>query len=87
MKDRYKYIVKSQYKRSFGAENNYMVSYAFEFKKNPLDATNCSAMVKMIEDIVFLKDEWDKIDIGGITSRKSTVDRVTITVEIKGVTN
>ena len=83
MKDRYKYIVKSQYKRVFDAESSYIVSYAFEFKKNPLDAINCSAMVKMIEDIVFLKDEWDKIDIGSITSRKSKEDKVTILIDIK----
>ncbi len=44
-------------------------------------------MVKMIEDIMFQDDKWSIIDLGGITSRKSDKDRVTITVQIKKATN
>jgi hypothetical protein len=76
--------VKSQFKRVFSKDNQYLVHYAFEFKKNPLDASNCIAMVKMIEDIIFQDDKWDIIDIGSITSRKGKENKVTIKVEIKG---
>jgi hypothetical protein len=83
MKDKYLLLVKSQYKTVHSAEHKYITHYAFEFKKNALDASNCSAMLKMIEDIIFEDDRPDIIDIGSITSRKSRVDRVTITIEIK----
>ena len=75
--------VKSQCKRVFSKDERYIVSYAFEFKKNPLDASNTIAMVKMIEDILFEDDKWDIIDIGSITSRKGKEDKVTITIDIK----
>ena len=80
----YTLIVKSQFKRIFSKENQYVVHYAFEFEKNSLDASNCIAMVKMIEDIIFEDDKWDIIDIGSITSRKGKENKVTIKVEIKG---
>ena len=83
LKKLYKLQVKSQCKRVFSKDNQYVVDYAFEFKTNPLDASNCIAMVKMIEDIIFEDDKWDIVDIGSITSRKSDVNRVTITVKIK----
>jgi hypothetical protein len=75
--------VKSQCKRIFSKDNQYTVHYAFEFKRNPLDSSNCIAMVKMIEDILFEDDRWDIIDLGSITSRKSKEDKVTILIDIK----
>jgi len=83
MKTIYTMLVKSQYNRVFSKDNQYVVSYAFEFKKNALDASNTIAMVKMIEDILFEDDRWDIIDIGSITSRKGKEDKVTITIDIK----
>ena len=86
-KKHYILSVKSQCKRVFPSDQQYVVSYAFEFRSNALDASNTIAMVKMIEDIMFQDDKWNIIDLGGITSRKSDKDRVTITVQIKKATN
>ena len=83
----YTYAVKSQCKRVFSKDSQYVVSYAFEFQKNPLDASNCIAMVKMIEDILFEDDKWNIVDLGGITSRKSKENKVTIKIQIKEATN
>jgi len=83
-RDNFHFRVKSQCKRVFGSENQYIATYAFEFKSSPLDASNCVGMLKMIEDVLFEKDNWNIVDIGGITSRKGKQDKVEITVEIKG---
>ena len=82
-RDNFHFRVKSQCKRVFGAENKYLATYAFQFKSNPLDASNCVGMLKMIEDVLFEKDDWNIVDIGGITSRKGKEDKVIITIEIK----
>lgn len=81
IKDEYHWIVKSQFKRILPKINKYRVSYTFEFKTKPLDASNCIAMVKMIEDIIFEDDKWDIIEIGKIKSTKSKTDKVVITIE------
>ncbi len=81
LKEQYKLIVKSQFKDVLSKSNKYVVHYNFTFKARPLDASNCIAMVKMIEDIIFEDDKWDIIDLGGITSRKGSVENVVIKVE------
>ena len=86
LKKIYTLAVKAQCKRVFPKDNQYVVSYAFEFKNNALDASNCIAMVKMIEDIIFEDDKWDIIDLGSITSRKSKENKVTIKIQIKEAT-
>lgn len=81
LKDTYKWIVKSQYKGVFSKNNKYRVHYHFYFKTRPLDALNCSAMIKIIEDIIFEDDKWDIIEIGGIKSRKSDIEFIKIIIE------
>lgn len=80
LKNQYKAIVRLQWRSIFKVKR-YKVSYKFIFKKNPLDASNCSVMLKMIEDILFEKDNWNLIDIGEILSRKGEEDEVIIKVE------
>jgi len=72
------YIIKSQFKHVFSKDKQYTVGYKFYFKGTPLDASNCSGMLKMIEDIIFEDDKHDIIDIGGIQSRKCKNERVEI---------
>ena len=57
------------------------VSYFFEFKTRPLDASNCVAMIKLIEDCMFDNDSYNKIKIGAIESDKGSRDKVTIRIE------
>jgi hypothetical protein len=58
------------------------VHYVFIFKNNPLDASNCVGMLKMIEDVLFDKnDGYNKICIGGIVSKKGPEDKVEILIE------
>lgn len=82
IKDNYKLIVKSRFKEIFKADRNYIVSYVFFFTKNPLDATNCVAMVKLIEDIIFEKDNYNIIDSISISSRKSKYKKDSVYIEI-----
>ena len=77
----YTALVKSQYSRIFPKDQKYVVSYVFTFKNNPLDASNCIAMVKMIEDIIFEDDKWDIIKIGSIESKKGTLDKVEVKID------
>ena len=80
IKDIYKLLIKSQYKKVFKVAR-YEVSYEFGFKKNPLDASNCVAMLKLIEDIIFEKDDYKYIKINGIESKKSDKDYVLINIK------
>ena len=82
-KNIYKYAVKAQCKRVFSKDESYIVYYDFTFKKNPLDASNCVAMLKLIEDIIFEDDKHDIIELGGIRSSKGTEDVVIIKIHIK----
>jgi len=52
----------------------------FCFKSRPLDASNCIAMVKLIEDIIFEDDKWDIILNIKISSGKASSDYVVIEV-------
>ena len=80
LKDSYKIIIKSQTDKFF-LKGKYNVSYKFEFKNNPLDASNCVAMLKLIEDVLFENDKYDLIKITGIESVKAKADNVIIKVE------
>jgi hypothetical protein len=81
LKDNYKLIVKSQFKDVFKKDKQYEVEYSFFFKSRPLDASNCIAMVKMIEDIIFEDDKWDIVLNLKISSHRSKSDYVWIDVD------
>lgn len=80
MKDVYKLIIKSQFKAVFSKLNKFRVDYTFCFKSRPLDASNCVAMVKLIEDIIFEDDNPKVITEITIKSRKAKSDEVNIEV-------
>jgi len=80
IKDKYKILVRSQTKIYF-KKAKYKVSYLFYFKSRPLDATNCTAAIKIIEDILFEDDKYNLIEIGGIKSMKGKEDKVIINIE------
>ena len=52
IKNTYKLLVKSQFKKVFKKDKKYNVEYNFYFKTKPLDPSNTIAMVKLIEDII-----------------------------------
>jgi len=79
--DDYHYLVKSQFKHVLSKANCYEVEYLFEFKSNPLDASNCVSMVKLIEDVIFEDDNWRVVRKITIKSRKSVQDCVNIKIE------
>ena len=81
IKDRYKLIIKSQFKQVLSKENSYSVTYLFNFKTRPLDASNCVAMVKLIEDVIFEDDNYKIVNSITIKSRKSKQDSVEIKIE------
>ena len=81
IKDTYKLIVKNQFKHVFSKDKCYAVIYAFNFRTRPLDASNCVAMVKLIEDIIFEDDNWKIVNQITIVSRKNRHEFVKITVE------
>lgn len=82
IKDKYYWIIKSQFKAVFPPSNIYEVEYRFLFKTKPLDASNCIAMVKMIEDILFENDEYRIIKRITITSEKSAINSVFVNIKI-----
>lgn len=57
------------------------VKYIFEFVKNPLDASNCVGMLKMIEDVLFPDDSPKIIKGLEIISLKSKEDKVIVIIE------
>ena len=80
LKDNYTLIVKSQFKDVLPASGSYDTEYHFTFKSRPLDASNCVAMVKMIEDIIFESDGYKVIKSILITSGKGAEDMVEIKI-------
>ena len=80
LKDNYTLIVKSQFKEVLPASKSYNTEYHFTFKSRPLDASNCVAMVKMIEDIIFESDGYKVIKSILITSSKGAEDIVEIKI-------
>jgi len=81
MKDAYTWIVKSQFKDVLSKSKQYEADYLFHFKKNPLDASNCVGMAKMIEDIIFENDKYDIVLKMSLSSRKAKQDEVIITIK------
>ena len=83
IKDTYTLIVKNQFKEVLPASESYDTEYHFTFKLRPLDASNCVAMVKMIEDIIFESDGYKVIKSILITSTKGDQDIVEIKINKK----
>ena len=80
IKDNYSLLIKSQCKKTFKKDKRYEVEYNFYFKTKPLDASNCVAMVKLIEDVLFKDDKYDIVKSIKITSNKSDKNYVGIKV-------
>jgi hypothetical protein len=80
IKDKYYWIIKSQFKDVLSKSNKYQVDYTFYFKLKPLDASNCIAMVKMIEDIIFEDDNYKIVEQITISSKKGMEDIVIINI-------
>jgi hypothetical protein len=78
IKDVYAMLVYKQAKYKF--KGVFRVNYVFDFKNNPLDASNCVAMLKMIEDSLFVKDGYKNIKSIHVTSRKAKSDCVWVTI-------
>jgi len=81
LKDEYKLMVKSQFKGCLSKLNTYEVDYVFQFKLRPLDASNCVAMLKLIEDIIFEDDAYKIVKKISISSRKGETDLVLIKIK------
>ena len=75
-KDIYKLLInqKEKLKGKFNCE------YHFYFKSRPLDASNCVAMVKLIEDCLIENDAYNYIKSILITSKKADRDQVVVKV-------
>ena len=80
LKDKYKLLIKSQFKQVLSKDKTYDVYYTFNFKTRPLDASNCVAMVKLIEDVIFEDDNYKIVTSLKIKSRKDKFDSVEIEV-------
>lgn len=84
IKDLYYLLVKSQFKEVLKASGRYSCIYDFYFKSRPLDASNCIAMVKLIEDIIFEDDNYKIVKEIKISSNKSNEDKVIIKIKNYG---
>lgn len=80
LKDTYTLLVKSQFKHVYSKDCKYEVDYIFYFKSRPLDASNCIAMVKMIEDIIFEDDKYSIVVRLSVESKKSKEEYLQIKV-------
>jgi hypothetical protein len=76
----YAKLVSLQCKCLFSSKKRYNVEWTFFFKSNPLDSSNCVAMAKMIEDIIFENDKFDIVLSSKYSSRKDKDERVEIKV-------
>ena len=81
IKTNYTTIIKSQFNKVFPKNKRYSVAYDFEFRIRPLDITNCSYMIKMIEDVIFEDDTYKIIEKVTITSKRGIEDKVLINVK------
>ena len=79
LKDNYTLLVRSQFSQQL-PPNSYNTEYHFTFKSRPLDASNCVAMVKMVEDIIFESDSYKVVKSLLITSKKGTRDMLKIKI-------
>lgn len=78
IKEQFKWLILEQApKVRFKGTKVYHVVYHYSFNKKPLDVTNCVAMTKIIEDILF---EDDKPSVIPFVATHVDVDR-----NIKGV--
>lgn len=82
IKDTYTIIVRNQCTKVFPEDNKYNIVYTFYFNSHPLDSTNCVAMAKMIEDIIFKDDKHDIVLSTTLRSRKDKDERVEIEIQI-----
>lgn len=80
IKDTYKILIKSQFKQVLSKDKEYDVEYIFTFKSRPLDASNCVAMIKLIEDIIFEDDNYKIIKSIKTRSLKGLCDKVEIKI-------
>lgn len=80
LKNIYTLIINNQIKGVLPKYYQYNTTYTFFFKSNPLDASNCVAMAKMIEDIIFENDKYDIILSVTLKSRKSNNNFVEIEI-------
>lgn len=81
LKDTYHLLINSQVKIKFPKTNRYNVVYEFYFKQKPLDASNCVAMLKMIEDVIFEDDNYKIVESITIKSKKAQSDFVKISIQ------
>lgn len=81
IKELFKWSIKAQTKIKFSKHDTYDVTYEFEFKGKPLDASNTVGMIKIIEDILFEDDKWDIVKSIKTSSRKGKQDKVTIIIK------
>ncbi len=82
IKDDYIFIIKSQFKQILPKSKKYTVFYNFLFDSKPLDASNCVAMVKLIEDIIFENDGYNIITGIHIKSEKSPTKKDYVKIHI-----
>ena len=80
LKDNYTLIIYNQFKGVLPKTKRYEVEYLFNFKTKPLDASNCSLMLKMIEDVIFEDDKYNIVESIKIKSRKNKEEFVEITI-------
>lgn len=81
IKNKYKLLVKSQCKYLFPKDKQYSVEYHFKWKSRAIDVSNCTAALKMIEDIIFEDDSYKIVRSLFITSDKVEEDIVIIKVK------
>lgn len=81
IKDNYKLIIRSQFKKWLPKDKEYSVSYEFYFKRSPLDVSNTVYMLKMIEDVIFEDDSYKIVKELIIKSEKAKEDYVKITIK------
>lgn len=62
------------------ADKKYDVDYDFEFEKRPYDSSNTSGMLKMIEDVLFEKDNYKVVRRVSMMSSKGPRDCVVVKV-------
>jgi hypothetical protein len=80
LKNTYKLIINSQIRHVYPKTEQYHVKYFFVFKSRPLDASNCVAMVKMIEDVIFEDDSYKIVKGLEVYSVKGKEDLVRIEI-------
>ncbi|QIG62323.1 hypothetical protein [Tenacibaculum phage JQ] len=81
IKDEYKLIIRSQFKKWLPKDKCYSVSYEFNFKRSPLDVSNTVYMLKLIEDVIFEDDSYKIVQELNIKSKKSKEDFVKINIK------